>query len=977
MSGGSSALANGEGTADTDPARMVSLVLGESEKRKKAVQKSQARQTLTVPAVPEDSGLPATTPGRSRTVSPSRSFRMLGRSPSQGRKFMQSLSSSNSPVSPVPSSPPPAPGRASFPSPSLSSAPFQSSSTQRRSLGQQQLRELKSQFKFTEATLQRTLKAKQVLQLSALYKRLLEIQSPSEVGVLGVDASAVKHYNPLQVIRNRKARNRKKIQLDLAPWEDPGTVEQWIEDVAVSQYSPGPDGGMPKPPPVQGPAKKMKRPRMDWIVTPQEMLADNYWEESEKQRLKALEREREHAEKKRRRHKSIGDVEELVRKSVEMGSREEAFTGGGDSPDDEPRESWDSPRRRRAKDAMGDYRAFLKAGDEKGYESTATSTDTSSSESSISTSDLESATSPKKDKHHRRRRQLKKVLTGGRSGKTKQKEKKKLSRQELELEEVRRQKAADEIEGMGAHMRSSLDRDYLLSPEHLLASDDEYDSTPPKLYKTGTESTSYSIPNHSKSSLERFVPGSFGERRQETVDYVVPSIAINLTPPRKVTREDEERDEKERNERDRKRWRKIEDIVEHDEGGPLRSQSKRLPPADDDGSQRDSLDFGERYLARKPADALGRVKTRVEKIRKEVVAKVKDDYIGRVSMPSPSASSFEDSLFGGRTDDEGGIGGGAMTDDDGLGTRLARGRSSLEVPSNGGPGRYRSSYSTGQLPTYDSLSGGGRRSLESDSGRSLSPEKYNHRPLYISRDPSPARRVVIEPLGPREGVNLPSSATDAYHASEHATSLSPLPPILPPNAGTTTATTAGTPTRPRTPPAVSKRSIHESSLDLVRTGIVARALIARTPACTTAHARTARATAARIDALASGGLKRTTAHLTHRTAPRLAARFDAEQRYLSAELTPRVRAIADEADGMSARVTTELTLAVKTVSDEVVAVLRKRKRRVRIIRRIGWALLEWVLLAVMWAVWLGVVLIRVGRGVLRATIRISRWVLWI
>lgn len=95
------------------------------------------------------------------------------------------------------------------------------------------------------------------------------------------------------------------------------------------------------------------------------------------------------------------------------------------------------------------------------------------------------------------------------------------------------------------------------------------------------------------------------------------------------------------------------------------------------------------------------------------------------------------------------------------------------------------------------------------------------------------------------------------------------------------------------------------------------------------------------------------------------------------ELTPSVRTCADQADAFSAQLTTTHVLEVKQLNDSVDAILRRRRRRLRWIRRGGYVLLEWTLLGIMWWVWLVVAVIRLIRGTIRGFVAAIRWLLWL
>ncbi|KAL1641478.1 hypothetical protein SLS58_005983 [Diplodia intermedia] len=109
----------------------------------------------------------------------------------------------------------------------------------------------------------------------------------------------------------------------------------------------------------------------------------------------------------------------------------------------------------------------------------------------------------------------------------------------------------------------------------------------------------------------------------------------------------------------------------------------------------------------------------------------------------------------------------------------------------------------------------------------------------------------------------------------------------------------------------------------------------------------------------------------------LHARCEALRIELADRLTPRCHARADDADAFTREVTSGAALAVKAVADRVDAMGRARRRRMRWARRVGWMLLEWCVLGVMWWVWLVVVVVRTGLGAARGVARGVRWFLWL
>ena len=116
---------------------------------------------------------------------------------------------------------------------------------------------------------------------------------------------------------------------------------------------------------------------------------------------------------------------------------------------------------------------------------------------------------------------------------------------------------------------------------------------------------------------------------------------------------------------------------------------------------------------------------------------------------------------------------------------------------------------------------------------------------------------------------------------------------------------------------------------------------------------------------------------SHRTVESLHDKLKAIDHRVNYELTPLVRAAADDADAFSTELTTTHTLAVKQLNDSINAILRRRRRRLRWIRRVGWTMLEWTLLGIMWLVWFIVVIIQLVRRTMGACIAVVRWLLWL
>lgn len=172
----------------------------------------------------------------------------------------------------------------------------------------------------SDATLLRAERARVSLELFYEYRRLLQylpaLPAPSTSRPSTAKTTTRKaagdvqelgrSYNPLQYIRNRKvrARERKTFDAETEGWKDVERVQDWINKVAADRKgvttvididAPLPLYGTPEeemkdhdPSPVSslrhpnGPrTMKQSRPRLDWMITPWDLLADAYWLEQD------------------------------------------------------------------------------------------------------------------------------------------------------------------------------------------------------------------------------------------------------------------------------------------------------------------------------------------------------------------------------------------------------------------------------------------------------------------------------------------------------------------------------------------------------------------------------------------------------------------------------------------------------------------------------------------------------------------------
>ncbi|KAJ6168319.1 hypothetical protein N7497_001162 [Penicillium chrysogenum] len=118
-------------------------------------------------------------------------------------------------------------------------------------------------------------------------------------------------------------------------------------------------------------------------------------------------------------------------------------------------------------------------------------------------------------------------------------------------------------------------------------------------------------------------------------------------------------------------------------------------------------------------------------------------------------------------------------------------------------------------------------------------------------------------------------------------------------------------------------------------------------------------------------------HLSTSTSSPLRSQLRNLENLVNHSLAPRVRATAMDAEDLCVQLNTTSTLAVKQLSDALDKGLRKRRRRLRWIRRTGFMVLEWALVAMLWWVWLIVMAFKLVRGVFRGAFTGIRWVLWL
>ncbi|BDD58575.1 hypothetical protein MAP00_003841 [Monascus purpureus] len=104
------------------------------------------------------------------------------------------------------------------------------------------------------------------------------------------------------------------------------------------------------------------------------------------------------------------------------------------------------------------------------------------------------------------------------------------------------------------------------------------------------------------------------------------------------------------------------------------------------------------------------------------------------------------------------------------------------------------------------------------------------------------------------------------------------------------------------------------------------------------------------------------------TCPSLKSQLDDLDNLVNQSLSRRVREAAADAEGLSVQLNTTTTLAVKQLSDALDKAFKRRRRRFQGLSRVGFVILEWSLVALMWWAWLIVMVFKVIRGVFRGAV---------
>ncbi|TKX27080.1 hypothetical protein C1H76_0627 [Elsinoe australis] len=118
-------------------------------------------------------------------------------------------------------------------------------------------------------------------------------------------------------------------------------------------------------------------------------------------------------------------------------------------------------------------------------------------------------------------------------------------------------------------------------------------------------------------------------------------------------------------------------------------------------------------------------------------------------------------------------------------------------------------------------------------------------------------------------------------------------------------------------------------------------------------------------------------HFRENKIPQLRDRIDKLRHVAGEELTTKVQSSADDADGFTTDLTTHQTLAVKNVHDAIDSLLRRRRRNWRMMRRVGFTLLEWLLLGIMWLAWFIVTLVKMVKTIIVGILKVIGWLFFL
>lgn len=119
-------------------------------------------------------------------------------------------------------------------------------------------------------------------------------------------------------------------------------------------------------------------------------------------------------------------------------------------------------------------------------------------------------------------------------------------------------------------------------------------------------------------------------------------------------------------------------------------------------------------------------------------------------------------------------------------------------------------------------------------------------------------------------------------------------------------------------------------------------------------------------------------HFTSTICPSLQTSLQVLDDLVEKQLTPRVQAASNGSAGLGMKLTTTSTLAVKDLNEMIEAAMRRRRRGpLRWLRRLGYGIVEWMVVGLLWAIWLLVSVCRLVIGTVTGLSRSLRWLFWL
>ncbi|KXG53746.1 uncharacterized protein PGRI_007960 [Penicillium griseofulvum] len=924
-------------------------------------------------------------------------------------------------------------------------------------------------YEFSESTLARVERARNHFDLFHEYMRLLPSLPPLRDAVKDGSESKPRKshrcYNPLQMIRNRKVRYREKcsIDADAEGWHDVERVHEWIDNVEqkYSQREYGQLDCLKLPPFQQGrrhisigehddmdmiptspgsslrrasrtSSIKARRPRIDWKISPAELLADAAWLEYGTNKTKVVDKDG---------YKIYPDPKELVtmdasddlkmprkqqRLSVEVGDTRETHSS--------PRTSFSGPHpalahefksvgRGRQKHRFRSHSHSLRSRSASSKRKPSRWDNVKMRSASVSSSSGSDTRPPGEEKPRMSRENIRdhvqRFVDHAHSGSRRAKSP---SIRNADIDRGRTPQPAEPLSVNTKHARKH--RKGSFSSEGSV--DDRHD---PRMSLEGMDSTAPNSPAH--------------------VGYF-PSIAVNLSPPSSrspspakkglrhkiVSRH--ERSKSKQADREREREDELpapEALRQRNMTAPERTEgTSRLEPSplpdvvssaypDDQGTPEGTRADGYRsrkgpHLPESKLRGIFKGPGRIAEIVGNEVSKVGDLILKKDADPesrkSSSATTFasedSDSDEESRSDRKSGSKGllrrlPTFTDEPGRLTRRNSEKNSsrsfipslptftsplrqdersdaAEVTDFGSPGEQTSSPQNGSRDSPKKFSLPRSKTLDFSPSVRAGRTKRNEMkdpsiPFSLTRPPvtglANARASPgLSPDGRRTGLSDSSRAWSISGRSIH------------------TLIDTGVPGKPE---------VERTRALLLSSGIKAREITRRahTPREPVPHwlqlsmgpgASVPRVTRIGEFDLAAQNLLRRFEHTQHSfqqsmhhfstsTSTPLRSQLTNLENLVNNSLAPRVRTTANDAEDLCVHLNTTSTLAVKQLSDALDRGLRKRRRRLRWIRRTGFMVLEWALVAMLWWVWLIVMAFKLVRGVFRGAFTGVRWVLWL